>query len=157
MERSSGITYLAKTTLKGEEVTFGIKDRDRLEHLAVLGRASSVRAGMLAQVALEDIGRDIGTLIVDATGELAQLVSERMTGEAKEKVILLDPSDSDHPFSWNPLLEYTHLPPAEAVMFLSEALGSIYRIPSSPLTEFAARTSLKQPDASVLLLYELVT
>jgi len=156
MDWGSGITYLAQTKFKGQMTAFGIKDADRFEHVCALGRPSSAVL-FLAQMALQDIARGVGVVILDATGSLTQTVSERMSEQATKRLIFLDPYDSENPFSWNAVSEFRSLPPTDGIPLLSEAVAALYNIPDSPLSRFAAERMFTDPHATMLLLYELVT
>jgi len=156
MDWGAGITYLAQTKFKGQMTPFGIKDADRFEHLSALGRPSNA-TGLLAQIALQDIARGVGTVILDATGGLTQSVLERIPESVTSRLIFLDPSDSENPFSWNSVDEFRALPREEATQLLSHAVAALYRIADSALTGFIAGWMLADTEATLLLLYELVT
>lgn len=156
MDWGSRITYLAGTTLKDRAVSFGIKDSDRLEHICVIGRAGSGRSRLLARMALQDIEREQGAVIIDTTGNLTQLIVERLTNEAKERLVLLDPSDGEYPFTWNSVDDFKKLARADAVQTLSYALASMYRIPPSRLTELSAGLIVDAPQTTLLTFYELL-
>lgn len=157
MDWGSRITYLAGTTFKDRAVTFGIKDTDRLENMCVIGRAGSGRSQLLARMALQDIERGGGTLVIDATGQLTQYIVERLDDESKERLILLDPSDGEYPYSWNPIDDFKKLERADAVHHLSYALSSVYRIPPSRFTELGAEFVIDGLETTMLTFYDLVT
>ncbi len=154
MDWGSGITYLARTKFKNQMTAFGIKDADRLRHLSVLGRPGGATT-FLATMALQDIERGIGTVILDA-GSVTQSVLERIPESAASRLIFLDPSDSENPFSWNAIDEFRTLPHEEGALLLSQAVATLYRITDSALTSFIAERALADPGATLLLLYELV-
>jgi hypothetical protein len=157
MDWGGSITYLAGTALKGNEVTFGVKDADRLQHLCVVGRQDSGRAPLLARMALQDIERNVGTVIIDTIGVLTQLVLERADESIKERLVFLDPADAEFPYSWNPLDEFRHLAEHERVSRLSDAIASIYHIPRSSLTDLVAKRSYADASATLLLLHDVIT
>lgn len=155
MDWGSKITYLAKTSHKGAVVSFGIKDIDRLQHVAVIGRAGSGRAGLLTTMILQDVERGLSTIVIDAAGNLAPMLLERLDEQARERVIYLDPGDGEHPFSWNPVDEFRALGD-KALPIFSDALASLYRVPASELVVLGAKFILQSNDASVLSFYSLV-
>lgn len=155
MDWGGKVTYLAQTAFKNGVVPFGIKDTDRLEHISVIGKAKSGRASLLTQMALQDIERGMSVVVLDASGALAPMLAERLSSEAREKLVFLDPSDGEHPFSWNAVEEFRPLGD-RGVSVLSEALASIYRVPVGLLTSFVAEFSLSHAETSPLLLYDLV-
>lgn len=156
MEWGNKVTYLAQTAFKSGVVPFGIKDTDRLEHVSVIGKAKSGRASLLTQMALQDIERGMSVVVLDATGALAPMLAERLSSEARERLVFLDPSDGEHPFSWNAVEEFRPLGERGANV-LSEALASLYRIKAGGLTFFTAEFALSHSETSPLLLYDLVS
>lgn len=154
MNWGDGITALGETTLKGRPVTFGIKDSDRLDDIALLGK-SGQRMPYLVSLALQDVQRAVGVLLIDVTGEAAETFVERLDGEARKRLVYLDPSDAEYPFSWNPLEEYRTLG-GRAPEELARLLASLYRAPASPLLSWIAAWMLNAKDATLLSPYELI-
>jgi hypothetical protein len=156
MSWGSSITYLAETRFKGVSTRFGIKDADRTAHLALIGQRGSGRALFLANMALQDIARGGGTLVIDGAGTLTQRLLERLPPAARERLIVLDPSDGEHPFSWNPLDDLRTLPEAEAHATLSVLLSEIYDVPPNPLFDAAAAATFAEPHATLLHTHDLI-
>ncbi len=156
MDWGDRVTYFAETAFQNAVTPFGLKDGDRLEHLFVLGKPGSGRASLLTNIALQDIERGMTVVILDASGTLSSLVLERLSLDAQEKVVYLDPSDGEHPFSWNPVGEFRALGP-EALPALTEALASVYHVHPGRLAALAAEAILRHPGSTFLLLYDLVT
>jgi hypothetical protein len=157
MDWGSGITYFGTTALKDKEVTFGIKDHDRTNHIAFIGREEQSRIELLAAMALQDVKRGVGVVIIDADGTLTQLILERMELESRDRLVFLDPSDGEYPFSWNPVNEFRALPLAEGTTSLSKAIAAVYGIPISPLTDACAEQLLADTKSSLVTVYDLVT
>ncbi len=155
-EWGNGITYIAQTALKGSVVPFGIKDGDRARHTYVTGRVGSGRTDILARMLFQDIERGVSAIVLDASGTFSQMLLERVSDNARERVVFLDPSDGEHPFSWNPVREFSALGD-RALPLLSEALASMYGIEAGSLTAFTAEHLLAHPEQSTLLLFNLVT
>ncbi len=156
MDWGSKVTYLAQTAFNKGVVPFGVKDNDRLEHVAVMGRVGAGRATILATMALQDIERGMSVIVLDAAGNLTPMLLESLSEAARERLVYLDPSDGEHPFSWNPIDEFRPLG-ERALPVLSQALASMYRIVPGVLTEMVAAFSLAHTEATTLLLYNVVT
>ncbi len=155
MDWGSRITYLAATSFKGRVTPFGIRDADRLQHLLVSGKVGSGRAHMLARMALQDIERGIGTVIVDATGVLTQLILERLPSGAEERVIYLDAADAEYPFSWDVAGDFRTT--ARGRELYRELLASLYGVPEGPLVSAAATYTMENPHTTPLMLHSVVT
>lgn len=156
MDWGSHITYFGQTSLKGQTVKFGIKDADRTEQVALIGKRGSGRASLLTAMALQDVERGMGVVVIDGAGNFTELLLERLDEDARKRLIYLDPSDAEYPFSWNPLDDFRLLPKETALPLLIELVTSLYRIPVSPLVSFACEEMLVQDDATLLLLFEIV-
>ncbi len=154
MDWGSNITYLASTAFKERTTPFGVKDTDRLQHVCVLGRVGSGRAALLARMALQDIERGVGVIILDASGNLGPLVMERLNTDELERLVHLDAADAEYPFSWKAADEFRGTERGEAMF--KDVLPSLYGVVRSDLTDFAAEFILKNPDRTVLDLFTLV-
>lgn len=158
MNWGGGITALGTTALKEKSVTFGIKDEDRLRHLCIVGRQGSGRGEIIAQMALQDIARGIGTIILDVNGNLAPFLVERFDGALAERLVYLDPSDAEHPFSWNPLTDVRMLPEGARHARLKIIIAEVYGLPhESPLVAFGADALLEKQDATLVSFYQLLS
>lgn len=157
MDWGSGITYLGETTLKEKTVRFGIKDNDRTKHFSILGRSGSGRGDMLVSMALQDIERGVGVLLLDATGTSATKLLERIDQKDQERLVFLDPSDAEYPYSWNIFDDIKALPTESQADALADLLASLYEIDRSECVEYAAGLFLKKPDASLSDFHSLVT
>lgn len=157
MDWGSGITYFGSTSMKGQEVSFGIKDRDRTEHIFVIGKNGESRARLLVTLALQDIERSVGTLILDAGGNITQLILERLDATAKDRVVFLDPSDGEFPFSWNPLEDFRALESEVGIPLLSHAIACSYRAPPSRLSEALAKKLFVDKSLTLVSVHDMVT
>ena len=160
MEWGSGITYIGETHLKGQLVKFGIKDADRASHLAVVGKAGSGKPALVVNMAVQDILRGRGVLVVDSMGSITQSLLERIPKDARERVIFLDPSDGEYPYSWNPLNDFENAyreGPERALERLAELLAGMYKFNAPKLAEFIASQLLLRTDATLVFFYTLVT
>lgn len=156
MEWGSGITSLGSTALKGRQVTFGIKDEDRLKHLCVLGRAHSGRAEFVSRMAFQDIDRGMGVVILDAKGNLAPFMLERFGKEMEDRLIYLEPAEAEYPYSWNSMDDVRALPQAAREAALAALITSVYQLDSDVLATLAAPALLEKRDATLVTFYHLV-
>lgn len=157
MDWGNGITYIGTTVFKGKETRFGIKDHDRLDHISLIGKTGSGRADFLVSAILQDIERGVGVVLLDAAGTVSELLLERLSESARARLVYIDPSDAEYPFSWNPLDDVRALPEGRAQELLAAYLVSLYRLRPSPLTDYFAQRLLKEKDGTLLYLYDAVT
>lgn len=156
MDWGSKVTYLGSTTLKERAVQFGIKDADRLRHFCVLGRSDSERESLITTMALQDIERGIGTVILDASGKVASLLVERIDPALSDQIVYLDPASAEYPYSWNPLDDIRTLPESVQASYLVELLVSLYNIKQVPFVEHTANLLLKNKESSLITFHSLI-
>lgn len=157
MDWGSKVTYIGATTLKERTVNFGIKDADRTKHFSILGRTGSGRGDMLVSMALQDIERGLGVVLLDATGVSATKLMERIGPEHQERLVFLDPSDGEYPYSWNLLDDIRALPEQERQKALSETIAHVFNVSPSPCVDVAASALLARTDTALLSFHSLVT
>ncbi len=80
---------------------FTISPEVRRQHLYVLGRTGTGKSTMLARLALSDIARGDGLLVLDPHGDLAEEIVAHCPSEHLERVFYLDPSDRLYPVPLN--------------------------------------------------------
>ena len=93
------ITLLASTNARPPHTTFGIKLRDRLFHMFVIGQTGTGKSSLLLSMALQDYKHDQGFCLIDPHGDLARTLVHACGGE----VIYWDVSNSQSPYGYNPL------------------------------------------------------
>ena len=143
MDWGPRITYLASTAFKERVVPFGIKDEDRQRHVCVIGKVGSGRGSLLSRMALQDIERGLGTVIIDAAGNLASTIMERLNKDELERLVHIDASDAEYPFSWNIPNDFRHTPKGGDLF--ADALASLYGVARTPLIDFLAEWTLRKP------------
>ncbi len=157
MDWGSKVTYIGSTTLREKTVTFGIKDSDRTKHFSILGRTGSGRGDMVVSMALQDIERGVGVVLLDATGTSATKLLERISPEHSSRVVFLDPSDAEYPYSWNLVDDIKTLSEAEQVSAYVEAVSHVFKITPTTFVAYVAGLILKKPDATLVMFHTLLT
>ena len=106
-------TFLAKTNFRGSDKVFGVKLKDRRQHIYVVGKTGTGKTVLLKNMALQDIhaGRGIG--IIDPHGEFVEELIAQIPPERINDVIYFNPVDADYPIGFNvlevPDVRYKHL------------------------------------------------
>lgn len=157
MDWGSRVTYIGSTALKEKTVTFGIKDIDRSMHLSILGRTGSGRGDVLVSMALQDIDRGLGVLLLDATGSSSKKLLERIDPAHLERVVFVDPSDAEYPYSWNCIDDIKALPEEKRIAECVQVLADVYALSITPFLEEVARLVVQKEKTTVLTLYKLIT
>lgn len=95
------ITYFAKTDARGQQVTFGIKARDRQRHMYVIGKTGMGKSTLLENMAAQDIMNGEGMAFIDPHGSAAETLLEYIPEHRINDVIYFAPFDMDNPISFN--------------------------------------------------------
>lgn len=95
------ITYFAETDSRNKRVAFGIKSKDRLKHVYVIGKTGMGKSTLLENMAVQDIKSGEGMVFVDPHGKTADLLLEYIPEERKKDVVYFAPFDIDYPISFN--------------------------------------------------------
>lgn len=80
---------------------FEIPSEVRRQHLYVLGRTGTGKSTMLARLAVSDIVRGEGLLVLDPHGDLVEEIVAQVPEEHLGRILYLDPSDRDFPVPLN--------------------------------------------------------
>ena len=98
------VTYFARTNARESRYReFGIKEKDRLQHLYVIGRTGTGKSTMLETMIRQDILRGEGCCLIDPHGDLVSRVAEFAAQSRRDDVIYLNVPDGSQPYGYNPL------------------------------------------------------
>lgn len=98
---SDKVTYFAETDSRNKRTPFGIKSKDRLKHVYVIGKTGMGKSTLLENMAVQDIQGGEGLAFIDPHGKTAELLLEYVPEERVKDVIYFAPFDTDHPISFN--------------------------------------------------------
>lgn len=99
----SSITYLGRTNTARNDRTFGIRQKDRRSHIAIIGKTGTGKSTLLQSIVLQDIAAGRGCALIDPHGDLMRSVVARVAPEKRREMVLLDATDPDVPYGFNPL------------------------------------------------------
>ncbi|GIW67205.1 MAG: hypothetical protein KatS3mg096_073 [Candidatus Parcubacteria bacterium] len=100
MER---ILPLGILTFRGKESRFGIKDKDRLRHIYIIGKTGQGKTTLLENMMNFDIQNNNGLAFLDPHGDSVQRILDYIPKERIDDVIYFNPTDVNHPIAFNPL------------------------------------------------------
>ena len=95
------ITYFAETDARNKKVKFGIKAKDRLKHVYVIGKTGMGKSTLLENMAIQDIQNGNGMVFVDPHGGTAEKLLDYVPEHRVKDVIYFAPFDIEHPISFN--------------------------------------------------------
>jgi len=103
----SEISYFGRTNyvaaLEEKRFIFGIKRLDRRRHMYIIGKSGVGKSKLLELLIRQDIAHNQGCCLIDPHGDVIEAILDFIPEEQIEDVVIIDPSDSDYPVSFNPL------------------------------------------------------
>lgn len=97
----NSITYFADTDARNKRVRFGIKAKDRLKHVYVIGKTGMGKSTLLENMAIQDIQNGNGIAFLDPHGGTAEKLLDYVPENRIKDVLYFAPFDLDHPVSFN--------------------------------------------------------
>ncbi len=95
------ITILGETNFRNQKVKFGIKTKDRRQHVYIVGKTGTGKSELLKNMAIQDIQSGSGVAVVDPHGEFAERMLDYVPSHRVNDVIYFNPADVDFPITFN--------------------------------------------------------
>lgn len=102
------ITFFAKTDARGQNVSFGIKAKDRQRHMYVVGKTGMGKSTLLENMAVQDIQNGEGMAFIDPHGSAAETLLEYIPEHRVNDVVYFAPFDLENPISFNVMEDVGH-------------------------------------------------
>lgn len=100
MDQNS-ITYFGETDARNKRVKFGIKAKDRLKHVYIIGKTGMGKSTLLENMAIQDIQNGNGMAFIDPHGGTAEKLLEYVPENRIKDVLYFAPFDMEYPISFN--------------------------------------------------------
>lgn len=101
------VSFIGRTNyeapLESKKYVFGIKRIDRRRHVYAIGRSGVGKSKLLELLIRQDISYGYGCCLIDPHGDVIEAILDFVPKERMEDVIVIDPSDTNWPISFNPL------------------------------------------------------
>lgn len=136
------ITPIGKTDWRNQKIPFGIKDRDRLNHIYVIGKTGLGKSTLLLNMAIADINRGNGLAVIDPHGDLATKLLDYIPMSRIGDVIYFNPADTEFSVPFNPLADIERSVHHLAVAGLVSTFKRIWADSWGPRLEHVLRFSL---------------
>lgn len=95
------ITYFAETDSRNKKIKFGIKAKDRLKHVYVIGKTGMGKSTLLENMAIQDIQSGNGMAFIDPHGGTAEKLLDYVPENRIKDVLYFAPFDLEYPVSFN--------------------------------------------------------
>src|SRR3989344_4036486 len=116
------VVYFGRTNFRNQNRLFGIKRKDRRQHLYVVGKTGTGKSTFLHNLIVQDIENGEGLCVVDPHGELVESVLSKIPASRKEDVIYFNPSDTEYHIGFNVL----EMPDPQYKNLVASGLMSIF-------------------------------
>src|ERR1035438_9197114 len=154
MNNHNGITPIGISNYQNINARFGIKDKDRLHHMYVIGKSGTGKSTLIESMAISDIRRGNGICLIDPHGDIASDILHYIPKERISDVIYFNPKDVDHPIAFNPLYGvhpyYHHLVAGGLVSTFRKIWSESWGPRLEYILRFSLLTLLCVPDATLL-------
>ncbi|MBP6866419.1 MAG: type IV secretion system DNA-binding domain-containing protein [Candidatus Pacebacteria bacterium] len=97
------ITYIGYSTYRDQNQLFGIKRKDRRQHMYILGKSGTGKSGLMTNMVYQNIMNGEGVGVVDPHGELVETILSSIPPERIKDVVYFNPSDTDFHIGFNVL------------------------------------------------------
>lgn len=92
-----------EAALETKKFIFGIKRMDRRRHIYIIGKTGVGKTKLMELLIRQDIAYGHGICVIDPHGDLTNTLLDAIPENRIDDVVVVDPSDTDHPVSFNPL------------------------------------------------------
>jgi len=111
--KNKEITYIGYTTYRDKNQLFGIKRKDRRQHVYILGKSGTGKSALMFNMIIQNIENGDGVCMVDPHGENVEAILSAIPPHRMKDVVYFNPADTDHHIGFNVLElidpKYKHL------------------------------------------------
>lgn len=161
MEVYNDITPIGITNYRNTNHKFGIKDKDRLQHIYVIGKSGTGKSTLLENMAISDIDRGNGLCLIDPHGDIAEDILQHIPNGRMQDIIYFNATDKDKPIAFNPLKgihpKYHHLVAGGLVSTFKKIWIDSWGPRMEYILRFTLLTLLCLSDATLLDIQPLLT
>jgi len=107
------ITYFGRTNFRSTNAIFGIKRKDRRQHMYILGKSGTGKSVLLSNLIAQNIQNGEGVCVVDPHGETVEEILHLIPDHRVKDVIYFNPADTEFHIGFNVIQlddpKYKHL------------------------------------------------
>ena len=156
------LSIIGTTNHRNKYIPFGIKQKDRMHHMYILGKTGVGKSTLIKNLILQDIEAGRGCALLDPHGDLVSEIVEKIPENRKEKLIYLNVPDPDLEWGYNPL---AYVSPERRPLLASGVMeilkkqwdGRSWGVRMEHLLRNALLTLLEQPQANIADILRLFT
>lgn len=154
------VTPIGVTNYRNTNIRFGIKDKDRLQHIYVIGKSGTGKSTLLENMAISDIRRGNGLCVIDPHGDIVTDLLNYIPAHRKGDLIYLNATASN-PVAFNPLHDihprYHHLVASGLISTFKKIWYESWGPRMEYVLRFTLLTLLWMPESTLLDIQPLLT
>ncbi len=152
--KNKDITYFAKTDFRNTNTMFGIKRKDRRQHMYILGKSGTGKSVLLSNLIIQNIQNGEGVCVVDPHGELVEELLDFIPEERAKDVIYFNPADRDYHIGFNVMEmndpKYKHLVASGLMGIFTKIWANAWSSRMEYILNNAILALLDTPDSTLL-------
>ncbi len=153
-DNSQNVVYFARTDFRGASKLFGIKRKDRRQHMYVIGKTGTGKSAFLHNLIAQDIANGDGLCVVDPHGELIEGVLSMIPRERIKDVVYFNPADIDYHMGFNvlelPDPRYKHLVASGLMGIFTKIWSNVWSARMEYIMNNAILALLDTPNTTLL-------
>ncbi|MBI4085936.1 MAG: NUDIX domain-containing protein [Candidatus Liptonbacteria bacterium] len=148
------VVYFARTDFRNTNRLFGIKRKDRRQHMYVVGKTGTGKTALLNNTIIQDIANGEGVCVIDPHGELVEGLLDKIPAEREKDVIYFNPADPDHHIGFNilelPDPRYKHLVASGLMGIFTKIWAGVWSARMEYIMNNAVLALLENPGSTLL-------
>ncbi len=145
---------MARTDFRNTGRLFGIKRKDRRQHMYVVGKTGTGKTALLNNCAVQDIANGDGLCVIDPHGEFVEGLLDKIPRERIRDVIYFNPADPDHHIGFNilelPDPKYKHLVASGLMAIFTKIWSNVWSARMEYILNNAVLALLENPGSTLL-------
>src|SRR3989339_2236367 len=147
--------------LEEKRFVFGIKRGDRRRHMYIVGKSGVGKSKFLELLIRQDVGFGHGLCLIDPHGDVIEDILNFMPESRIKDVVVIDPSDTKFPVSFNPLQnvdpDMKHQLTQGLIEVLEKQFGANWTPRLEHVFRFTVLALLDYPEATMRGLINMLT
>ena len=136
------IVTIGQTNWRNSNIPFGIKAKDRLQHMYVIGKTGVGKSTLLLNILIQDINYGRGIMVIDPHGDIAENIIDAIPPNRLQDVLYIAPFDDSFTIAFNPLYNVPYESHHLAVSGIISAFKKAWAESWGPRMEHILRFSL---------------
>ncbi len=154
LDPEKDVIYFARTDFRGSKKLFGLKRKDRRQHVYVVGKTGTGKSALLNNMIIQDVANGEGLAVVDPHGELVEGLLKMIPEERMKDVVYFNPADSDYHIGFNilelPDPKYKHLVASGLMGIFTKIWAGVWSARMEYILNNAILALLDNPDSTLL-------